>query len=156
MIIDTFENWDFYNFPDALNVIPEFIKTLSVDTEEGKYELNGDSIFCFVASYETKWRDEAVLEAHQKYVDIQLLLDGEELIENYSLNPSLVEKEPFSSENDVVFFEKPPVAPMSVKLVAGNFCMLFPQDAHTPQLLVDGKSKPVKKVVFKVDVALFQ
>ena len=104
--------------------------------------------------YETKEFSETVLESHQRFIDVQLLLAGEERINYWSVN-DLICQTPYNAEKDVMFFEKPDTpATGSVILHPGNFAILYPEDAHMPQLKSGEVSINVRKVVVKVDVEL--
>ncbi|EHR8838240.1 YhcH/YjgK/YiaL family protein, partial [Shigella flexneri] len=46
----------------------------------GRYELQGDNIFMNVMTFNTQSPVEKKAELHQQYIDIQLLLNGEERI----------------------------------------------------------------------------
>ncbi|MGC9329842.1 MAG: YhcH/YjgK/YiaL family protein, partial [Candidatus Hinthialibacter sp.] len=76
MIFDEMGYWENYPLGPAWETAFTFLKTLAPDAEEKKYPIEGDDIFARVMSYETKPREEAVLEAHMKYVDIQTVLYG--------------------------------------------------------------------------------
>ena len=121
----------------------------------GMAGIDGDRLFARVMSYET--RDEtsldAVLEAHRRYVDIQMALIGSERIAWYP-TPSLQAKSPYDEEKDVQFFVYERPADIQVSVFPGTFACLFPQDAHMPQLKSDAKGGEVKKVVVKIDLDL--
>jgi len=148
MIIDTMENYESYFTTDGWKQIFVYLKTLTADTPEGKYPLSGDDIIVNVDEYETKGIDDCVLETHEEYVDIQLLLAGEEFIDIYPAD-GLTVKNAYDPARDVAFYHVPDATPVRVKLVPGNFTVLFPQDAHSPQIRVSD-SQGVKKVVVKV------
>ena len=75
MIYDKIENIDIYNI-DKIAV--DFIKNLTPDIECKKHILS-DNIYANVEEYTTK--DVGYFEAHKDYLDIQILLSGEEIIE---------------------------------------------------------------------------
>ena len=75
MIYDRIDNIDTYKLD---SVAVEFIKNLSSDIECKKHILS-DNIYANVEEYTTK--DVGYFEAHRDYLDIQILLSGEEVIE---------------------------------------------------------------------------
>ena len=102
-------------------------------------------------SYETRneTNPEAVLEAHRKYVDIQMTLVESECIACYPLH-TLDPKDPYCAERDVQFFQYTVPADLQLSVFPGTFVCLLPQDCHMPQLNSGPEAKIVKKVVVKI------
>ncbi|HSN65255.1 MAG TPA: YhcH/YjgK/YiaL family protein, partial [Fusibacter sp.] len=69
----------------------------------GKHQIEGEDVFILIQEYETKSIDAASFEAHRKYVDIQLILSGEEWI-GYAPVQSLSSIEPYDDSKDIAFF----------------------------------------------------
>lgn len=153
MIADSIENSALYPLGPAWKTAFEFIKTLTPDSETGKRLIQGDALFAGIDCYETKARTAAKLETHRKYVDIQVLLSGCEVIEIFP-KKNLTVSEPYHSERDVEFYEKPTDAHAKVTLVPGQFLVFFPDDAHMPCLTAGTSPEPVKKVVVKIAAEL--
>lgn len=149
MILDRIENHAFYPFGSAWKAAFDFLKTVTPEMEDKKYTLQGDGLYAAVASYSTKARDVAKLETHRKYVDIQVLISGTEIIEFFHEN-GLTVKVPYNPEKDITFYEAPenPLAQMT--LTPGQFAVFFPEDAHMPCLTTGNSAQPVKKVVIKI------
>jgi len=155
MIVDTLDNYKSYFATEIWEEIFSFLKTLDADSPEASHELRGRKLFVNVDEYSTKGVEDAVLESHKKYIDIQLLLDGEEYIDVYPVD-TLDIKDPYDESRDVMFYHLPVKSEaVRVKLTPGTFTLLFPQDAHMPQLKVD-QPQPVKKVVVKIDRSIFE
>ena len=57
----------------------DFLKTLDPNSEEKRYEL-GNGIYAVIESYSSKPLSEGRIEAHKKYLDIQMVLSGSEKI----------------------------------------------------------------------------
>lgn len=125
----------------------DFIEGLNSETFPGHYEINSD-IFANIDCYETKLSGNGKLEAHKKYIDIQMLLAGEERLDYIDVSELKI-SEPYNSDRDVMFFEKTDKFLNSVKLSYGNFILLYPHEAHQPQMAID-ESQKVKKVVIKI------
>jgi|GEM_PF-247166 YhcH/YjgK/YiaL family protein len=155
MIVDLIDHWTFYAFPAVCHCAFEFLASLDEDAEEKKYPLRGEDIFARVMSYQTKSMEEAVLEAHRNYVDIQAIVRGHEYIDWYPVN-RLEVKTSYDAVKDVEFYQHSVPSSARVELVAGNFALLYPQDAHMPQLRVGDVAETVKKVVLKVRVDLLR
>lgn len=117
--------------------------------ENGKYEVDGDDIFYMVQRYDTKQLEKGKLEAHRKYIDIQIVVAGRELIGTEILTDQKIQQN-YDNDNDVVFYEPTDVLTM-LKFNRGMFCVLWPDDLHMPGLS-NNKEEQVTKVVFKVRV----
>ncbi|MFO7525795.1 MAG: YhcH/YjgK/YiaL family protein [Ignavibacteriaceae bacterium] len=118
-----------------------------IEVQPGKYEIDGDNIFVIVAEYQTKDRSEGKPESHKKYIDVQYVADGCELIGYTPLGAqNVIEK--YSDENDITFYNGDC---SFFKLDKGMFAIFFPDDVHLPGIKVNEKSL-VKKVVVKVKV----
>lgn len=151
MIVDHISNWKQYSFGEAWEKAFDFLDALSVDAEEKEYPIDGDEIFARVMSYPTKedTASDAILEAHRKYVDIQMALIGSERIAVYPTH-TLSTKGGFLEDRDVEFFEYQEAAKLQLSMYPGSFACLLPQDAHMPGLFTETKGEMVKKVVVKI------
>ena len=151
MIVDSISNWRTYRLGEAWEKAFAFLENLEVGAEEKEYPIDGDEIFARVMSYPTKNETDtdAVLEAHRKYVDIQMSLIGSERIAVYPLE-ELETKDAYDADRDVEFFKYQKSASIQVGNLPGAFTVLLPQDAHMPQLFTEEKGAVVKKVVVKV------
>ena len=88
-----------------------------------------------------------MLEAHQNYIDVQLLLDGEEHV-GYATLKSQNAIKAYNHEQDFALFKNS----YSTNLLSkGMFAVFFPDDLHLPGLKV-GESELVKKVIVKVKI----
>ena len=132
MIIDKIENIG--NYPQIPEYIVNFIKGLSEDTECMRYELI-DEDFVNVETYTTKFISDAKFETHNNYVDIQLLLDGEERIYLTS-REGLNESAPYNPEKDITFYTNSIEQADFVTLDGSNFVLIYPHEAHAPQVII--------------------
>jgi len=151
MIVDRVENARLY-FP----VHKGFEKAFAVLAEpglakkpDGRYDVNGDDLYYILQHYTTKPIDQGRFESHKKYIDIQILLAGQELL-GYSPTTGLEVVEPYSEEKDIMFYRVGTIIAQT-KLEPGLFCLLFPHDAHLPSCHVTCPA-PVHKIVFKIRV----
>jgi YhcH/YjgK/YiaL family protein len=147
MVIDKLENAYLYaglsaKIEKGLGVLKD--KKLSTK-KDGRYDINGDNLYYIIQRYTTKPIEEGRLEAHKKYIDIQFVTSGEEVI-GHSFPGQLDIQEPYDEAKDVVFYKVPDEI-NTVKLSKGMFCILFPQDGHTPGCQLNGPSNVVKVVV---------
>jgi YhcH/YjgK/YiaL family protein len=151
MIYDKLENLKIYGSSLAWDCASSFLKSINESSEEKRYELE-HGIYAIIMGYKTKNTEEAVLEAHNRHVDIQMSLLGAEVIECFDRN-ELIVKEPYSMDRDVIFFNYPQKPLIICKNKPGFFTMLWPNDAHMPQLKCD-EHEWVKKVVIKIPIEL--
>lgn len=149
MIQDTLKNLDQYGLSkEVVSLVQTFAeRAVTESLEVGRYELKGNDIFALIQSYETKEHDNAKLESHEIYTDIQYILEGIEAMD-YTTVEGLMVKEDKRPEKDVIFYHKRDL--MSELIVGqGDFALFLPADAHAPNKLI-GTSKPMKKIVFKI------
>lgn len=147
MIIDKIANSHLYtNISERISKSFEYIKATDLKTlPAGKYPIDGDNIFALVSEYKTKLEQEGKLEAHKKYIDVQYVIEGEELMGYAPLgNQKIIE--PYKEENDIVFFTGDK---SFTKVSEGMFAIFFPEDVHMPGIST-GKISDVKKLVIKV------
>jgi len=146
MILDKLENSKQYESLHPLFAKAfEYIRNTDFsELSDGKYEIENDKLFAMVQEYNTKDETEAKPEAHRKYIDIQYIHSGVELIGIAILNDQIqISNEP---EKDLAFYES---ETSFIKLEAGMFAVFFPEDLHMPGIKLKQSAK-VKKVVVKV------
>jgi biofilm protein TabA len=116
----------------------------------GRTAIDGDDIYVLVSEAETRPSEQVRFEAHRRYIDIQLVVRGQEAI---GLAPvaSLVTSEPYDEAKDIEFFGTPQES-MTLALRAGEFAVFVPGDGHRPSLHLDGPHVS-RKAVAKVSVA---
>ncbi|MGI2294509.1 YhcH/YjgK/YiaL family protein [Paenibacillus sp. GXUN7292] len=149
MIRDALQNFKLYTgFHPRLEQAAQFITNEEWKTlEPGKYEIDGDNIFALVQHYETKPREQGLWEAHERYMDIQFMAEGEESF-GYAPIGQAVVTQPYDTDSDYALYD---AAGDFFILRQGHFILAAPQDVHMPCLAVD-TPQPVKKIVIKVKV----
>jgi YhcH/YjgK/YiaL family protein len=82
MVIDKIENYSLYvTLTERMAKGFEFINNTHLATmEPGVYEIESKSIFAIIQEYNTKEIKDCVLEGHVKYIDIQYIIQGVELM----------------------------------------------------------------------------
>jgi YhcH/YjgK/YiaL family protein len=116
---------------------------------DGRYDIDGSNLYYLVQRYQTKPMEQCKLEAHENYIDIQFVADGEEILA-YTPIDNLETLAPYNKEKDIIFY-KTPAKITSVNLTPGMFCVLYPQDSHMPKCQLSGPSN-VLKIVVKVKI----
>ncbi len=116
---------------------------------DGRYEIFGEDVFAMVQSYQTKPTDAGTWEAHRKYADIQFMILGSERMGIAPIE-RLKSQAAYDAEKDVEFFQGGVGEGLLVTVEQGSFAIFLPHDVHMPNLSIDGRPLPVKKVVVKV------
>ncbi len=146
MILDHLNNSQVYEslhplFKQAF----DYIKTHDLTkVEPGKIELDGTKLYLNVQHPDGKKPEVARLEAHRKYIDIQVVLEGNEAMGWKRLDDCKEVTSEYNETKDIEFFAGQ--GSTQVELQAGDFCIFFPGDAHAPCI---GEGK-IKKVIAKV------
>lgn len=148
MIFDVLEHAGKYEalspyFPAAFTFLQK--KDLR-DLPDGQYEIQGRKVFATVVRQKGKTISEAKLEAHDKYIDIQFVLEGTEQMGWKSRGQISAPVECPPELPDVYFYDEEPVSWSTV--LPDSFAIFFPQDAHMPMISDD----VVHKVIVKVAV----
>lgn len=144
MILDTLENLERYEgmnplFPKAI----EYLKNTDLNAlPVGKVELHGTDLVVNVNETKPKQKEDAKLETHNKYIDIQIPLSGVEVM-GYTPANALPAAE-YNEEKDITFF--PGLAESYFEVKPGMFAIFFPEDGHAPGVTDTG----VKKIIIKV------
>lgn len=155
MIIDKLENFEQYHFGSAWQRAFAFLNTLTPDSPDMKYPIDGDDIFAIVMSYNTTAPETGVFESHRNYVDIQSVIVGAEGFE-CAFSDELTPETPYDASKDAAFYKRTAPGQTRVNVLPGTFVMLYPHDAHLAGLMVETESKRVKKVVIKVKRELLE
>jgi len=150
MIVDTLEQSEKYlSLHPRFKAAFDFLKTMDLQAlPEGRLELDGSNLYASTQCYQTKPVAEGKLEAHRKYIDIQVVVSGEEYI-GYAPLTGQAPVDPFNTEKDIGFYYG---EANLIKLSAGMFAIVYPHDAHLPCRQIQG-SCAVKKIVVKVACA---
>lgn len=149
MIFGNIKQLDTYAFlPESLKECFEY--ALSHDLagyEKGSHPIDGERLFVNIVEYETTTPENRFWEAHKKYLDVHLMLDGQEQIDlNFIENMALKE---FVEADDFLPMDGDPNS--HVVLRNGDFLICYPEDGHRTAVQV---SQPagIKKAIFKVRI----
>jgi biofilm protein TabA len=148
MIIDKIDNIHRYlalakGFPKAIEFLS---RTDWNQLPADKYEIDNDRVYAMLAKEPGRKKGGALLEIHENYIDIQLVLAG---TDEMGWKPASSCEHPageYDIESDIQFFEDDPDFWIPVK--QGFFVIFFPEDAHLPMI----SAGQIHKVVVKVAV----
>lgn len=138
-----------HRFPEWWQSVFEFLKSDLSSLKPGRYSLVGDQVFAMISTYETKTKADSKWEAHRQFIDLQLVLDGSEMMGLLPLNKA-VKPEEYDEAKDLQFFEEQPGE--YFQAAPNYFFVFFPEDVHRPGLQVEGATS-VKKLVIKLAVS---
>jgi biofilm protein TabA len=150
MIVDTLANASRYRGITPLldRGLDEMRRLAENPLVDGRHELAGQKLAAIFSSYQTEEPEKKPFEAHRRFIDIQVVLQGQETL-YWAPLLSLEPRGAYSEADDIAFFAGP--AGVAVPLEPGWFTIQFPQDAHKPGCL-RGSPSPVRKLVIKVAV----
>ncbi|WP_405398682.1 YhcH/YjgK/YiaL family protein [Maribacter sp. Asnod2-G09] len=148
MILDKIENHKLYiNLSQRLAQAFAYInETDFSEMESGKYTVDNDNIYAILQNYQTKEKIDCKLEGHNKYIDIQYIINGVELIGVTTFTdqiPIYINK-----EKDYSLYES---TTSMIRVEKGMFAIFFPDDLHMPGVK-SNKNSDIKKVVVKVKI----
>lgn len=106
-----------------------------------------------VMAFETSPAEDKKAEMHRKFIDIQLLISGTEMIEYGLSEPDLTKFDEYREEDDYQLTEM--IEHKNDLVLQPNmFAIFLPYEPHKPGNSVNGKKAQLKKLVVKVPVTL--
>ncbi|OGP07958.1 MAG: hypothetical protein A3G39_08805 [Deltaproteobacteria bacterium RIFCSPLOWO2_12_FULL_43_16] len=125
----------------------EFLRRPDIhNMSDGRVDIDGQQVFALVQRYETVKTDAPRFEYHRKYIDIQYIASGKEIICWAPVERMAVTEE-YDIEKDICFGTVPKEEITSAFLQAGQLAVLYPEDCHAPKLAAVLPSHVVKIVV---------
>lgn len=112
------------------------------------YNLPFGDCFAKVMEYDLREREQARFESHKKNIDLQISLINGEGIE-WAPVSQLKKDQEYDVNTDFQFYEIPKNEFGFIKNRVGIFTLLFPEDGHQPQRIIDNFSW-VRKLVVKI------
>ena len=105
-----------------------------------------------VMEFETSPAEDKKAEMHRKFIDIQLLISGEEMIEYGLSEPDLTLFDEYRDEDDYQLTDS--IEDKNELILQPNmFAIFLPYEPHKPGNTVSGQNKLLKKLVVKVPVS---
>lgn len=146
VVVDNLVNADrYYDRHPGFRAAFEFLRTQKLDSlTTGRLAIDGERLYAIVSRDKGRGKAAAKLEAHRKYIDIQYVIAGDEVI---GVRPAADCRDiavAYDATRDIGFFADPPVK--WVALPPGTFAIFFPEDAHAPLAGEGGLRKVVVKI----------
>ncbi len=154
MITDNNKNFYLYEnaHPRFARAFKFFEELMEKGVEDGKYILEGteipEEIYVNFMTCALKKSEAPIAESHDKYIDIQVLIDGDDImylpLESLDVNEDRPEKDikkyaPALLENC-----------HKIKVCSGSFAVFFTNELHAPCMTDMNMPASVRKAVIKV------
>lgn len=146
MIVDTINNLAKYAVLHPL--IGEVARVLSLDKPErlqpGRVVFQEGRFYANIEQTLPKRQEEARLEAHRRFIDVQIPLTGTEVIGYTPTSACTDVSMPYDEKRDLIFYGDSIQTYLTIK--PGMFAIFFPEDAHAPGITPTGVRKVVAKI----------
>jgi YhcH/YjgK/YiaL family protein len=148
MIIDTLKNGMKYAsvHPRFTKAFDYLLKNDLATLPVGKIALDRDDIIVNVVDIVGKSAQEARMETHLNYIDIQVPVGKTETMGWKAADKLCKITEPYNESKDVAFFEDK--ASLFLDLQPFEFAVFFPEDGHQPGI----STGTYRKIIVKIRV----
>lgn len=150
MIYSNLDNLADYPFlPSAIQACFSYAASHDLSTlSAGRHEVDGDRIYVNILEYTTASEENRIWEAHQKYLDLHLMVQGQEYVAlNHIQQMRLGE---FQEARDFLPMEGDAACHLCLR--PRDFLICYPTDGHKTGICVTEPSK-IKKAIFKIAIA---
>ena len=147
MILDKLENFRYYQrcIPEIWDAVRFIERAKREHLPAGRYPVGKG--YAFIQEGETRSFEEADFEIHKNYFDMQVLLEGEEMLE-YADASELEEKSPYDSEVDIQWLTG---SGQKIAMKPDMFYIVYPTDAHKP-CCHESRKTSYRKAVVKIRI----
>lgn len=114
--------------------------------QPGRNVVEGDDLFYNLVEVDTRELKDCFFETHKDYIDIHVVVEGEEGI-GYSLQEELTAETEYDKASDFQKFAGEAKQIFTVK--NDRFIIFFPEEPHMPLMALDTPKK-IKKAIFKI------
>lgn len=148
MIVDNLANAaNYFSLHPLFEKAFEYIRQLNMKlAPSGSFEIEGRQLRASIVETTLKAADDARLETHKKFIDIQIPITKAEIFGWKSLSTLTASDAGYDEANDIEFYADKPSAMVTVQ--PGEFVIFSPEDGHAP-LIGEGSTK---KIIIKVAV----
>ncbi len=130
------------------DIILDVKERIRLPLSNGKYFVTGDDVFFIVVDDNTQPLELRRSEIHRNYLDVQIVLEGEEVF-GYSLQKFESIEEDLLDDKDVAFSERV-INEQFVKVTSNEFVIFYPGQPHRPLIAADSGPTSVRKVIVKI------
>ena len=106
-----------------------------------------ENCFLLEQAYISKNKEDCLFESHKKYIDIQYMFEGDEIMEVENVNNLLIE----TAYKEVLDYAKHAQSKNAsvLKIKENELAIFYPNDAHMPCIKIN-ENKKIIKAVFKI------
>jgi len=147
MILDSLKNADKY-----VSVHPRFKQAFDFLTTTdlvalpvGKIELDGTNLIVNIVEITGKTVEEAKMETHNMYIDIQVPVTAKETMGWIAGDKLCNALEPYNEAKDITFFADK--ASNLLEVLPLEFAIFFPEDGHQPGIAEGSHKKIIVKIL---------
>ena len=138
--------------PASLREAIEHVKAHVTDaTPLGKHDIDGNNLFYLISEDTTEPMADRRAEYHARYLDIQIVLKGQEGM-TFSVLPAGAPDIDWLAEKDIAFLAGGGARKKPSSSSEGRFCVFYPGEVHKPLCAVGTPAK-VRKAVVKMLMA---
>lgn len=154
MIIDKLENAAQNPvYPTVIrHALQAIIANCPQQLANGKYPIEGELIYFSVFDGKTILLEEQRPELHARYIDVHIVLEGEEIIGAAPVDQQQQQDGGFDEQNDIGFYKNMGCETL-IKLRPGDLTILFPGELHRPMATLN-EPAALRKIVAKIDMSL--
>ncbi|MBR2722370.1 MAG: YhcH/YjgK/YiaL family protein [Clostridia bacterium] len=154
MIIGKVENFEQFEalhprFPAAFAFAKELIAN---GFKPGRNDMAtpNNEIYANGNIYVTRTMDKAVMEVHYEYIDIQIMVEGQEQLYVPGLQTREQDHSYTGGGDCELFFMPDPNTCSRATVQAGDFVIFMPNEQHCPNMAINDEPSNVRKIVMKV------
>ena len=127
----------------------EYKSICNIGLDECNKIVLDENSFVLEQAYITKDKKDCLFESHKKYIDIQYMFEGDEIMEVENIDNLTLVKE-YNESLDYANYSQSNSASI-LKIKENELAIFYPQDAHMPCIKID-ENKKVIKAVFKIAI----
>ena len=127
----------------------EYKSICNIGLDECNKIVLDENSFLLEQAYITKDKKDCLFESHKKYIDIQYMFKGDEIMEVENVNNLLIQT-PYKEDLDYAKYAQS-LNSSSLVIRKNELAIFYPNDAHMPCIKVN-ENKKIIKAVFKIAV----
>jgi YhcH/YjgK/YiaL family protein len=155
MIYDQTKNLSRYAgvHPRFAKAFAFFEELMAKNAENGCHVLEGTEIekeiYVNICGGENQPKDSVRAEAHKRYIDVQILLEGDEDMFVPSHTPALTTE--YQEDGDYMLYENVPLdACHRLTVTEGSFAIFLAEEMHAPGHSSENRPTKIRKAIIKI------